>query len=62
MSVGIEGKAKGSIGSWIVVSEWVQVGERWSRKAVKCAKVDGKKVKDDTFYFLKNGELVEVTP
>ena len=54
--------AKGKIGSWITLSEWI-----YSRKedasipiCVKTERIDGKKIKADTFYRLKNGEFVEV--
>ena len=41
--------------------EWEQ-GKKydWHIKEVKSAKVDGKKIKADTFYQLKDGEFVEV--
>ncbi len=58
---GIEGRASGSLGNWIVVTErdeWN--GETYPIKEVKAAKVDGKKIKADTFYMLKGGKFVEV--
>ena len=55
--------AKGKIGSWITLSEW-----KWNAEektdipvCVKTEKIDGVKIKADTFYKLKNGEFVEVT-
>lgn len=55
--------AKGKVGSWITLSEW-----KWSDEektdipvCVKTEKIDGVKIKADTFYKLKNGEFVEVT-
>ena len=59
ISVGIEGKAKGNMGSWIVLSEWENTNGQWHRIDVKTAFVDGNKIKADTFYMLKNGEFVE---
>ncbi len=60
VSTGIEGKAAGIIGNWIVVAEWVQdENYGWHIKNVKSAKVDGKNIKADTFYQLKNGKFVE---
>jgi hypothetical protein len=49
---------KGALGSWIVCDEWKQDPNtyEWSRINVKCVKVDGKKIKADTFYQLKNGK------
>ena len=72
---GYNSKAKGVLGSYIVVTEWVYDGkedsenesyeyrndkEHWHLKEVKMVQVDGEKVKADTWYMLKSGELVEV--
>lgn len=59
--LGIDGKAKGALGCWIVLAEWEQ-DERlhWYRKDVQCFKVDGETVKPDTWYTLKDGKPVEV--
>jgi hypothetical protein len=59
IACGIYGMAKASLGNWIVVSEWKDVGDHWERIAVKSARVDGKKIKPDTFYQLKDGKLQE---
>ena len=61
IATGIEGRAKGSLGCYIVLAEWYrdECG-RWHIKHVQSAKVDGEKIKADTFYTLKNGEFVEV--
>lgn len=60
MSVGIEGKAKASIGSWIILSEWVKDSNyNWHRIDTKMFAIDGEKLKPDTFYMLKNGKAVE---
>ena len=59
---GIEGKAKASLGSYIVVAEW-GFDKKSGKRILLCAKmaqVDGKQVKANTFYMLKNGKLVEV--
>lgn len=55
--------AKGKVGSWITLSEW-----KWNDEeqayipiCVKTEKIDGVKIKADTFYKLQNGEFVEVT-
>ena len=61
VSVGCEGKASGNIGSWIVLAEWAEREDgKLHRTDVKCIQVDGEKIKADTFYYLKNGEFVEV--
>ena len=57
IATGIESRAKGSIGCYIVLAEWYQDEHI---KHVESAKVDGEKIKADTFYTLKNGEFVEV--
>jgi len=55
---GIKNKAKAPLNCWITLSEWVQNSYGWELKSVKTAKVDGKKIKADTFYMLKNGKFV----
>ena len=61
ISLGIEGKAKGALGCWLVLALWKQSDElNWHRVAVNSFYVDGEKVKADTFYTLnEQGELVE---
>ena len=58
-ALGIEGKAKGALGCWIVLAEWKEIDEEWHRVAVKAFKVDGKRIKPDTFYMLKDGKAVK---
>ena len=58
---GKDSKAKGALGCWIVLTErgdWN--GETYPIIEVKAFKVDGEKIKTDTFYQLINGEAVEV--
>lgn len=57
---GVDGKAKACLGSWIMLAEWVLMGDGWHIKTVKTAKIDGEKLKADTWYMLKNGEFEEV--
>ena len=52
-------KAKGKIGSWITLSEWDIVNGDMTPICVKTEKIDGERIKEDTFYMLKNGEFVE---
>ena len=61
-ALGINSKAKGALGCWIVIAEWESDEKfNWHRKDVQCFKVDGENIKSDTWYKLKNGELVEVS-
>ena len=60
IATGIKSSAKGSLGCYIVLAEWYRDGcGSWHIKHVQSAKVDGEKIKADTFYTLKNGEFVE---
>ena len=54
--LGFACKAKGAKGCWLVLAER---NEDLEILAVKAAKVDGKKIKADTYYILKNGEFEE---
>ena len=53
--------AKAKKGSWITLSEWNydKNKEAFIPMFVKTEYVDGKKIKEDTFYKLKNGKFVE---
>ena len=62
VAFGAESRAKGSLGCYIACAEWSQDNDGdWHVKNFKTAKVDGKRIKPDTFYMLKNGKFVEVT-
>ena len=54
---GFNGKAKGTIGNWIVLTERA---DDMFIKSVKSFKIDGKKLKENTFYRLINGKAREV--
>ena len=59
MAIGYNSKAKGSIGCFIVLAEWKKFeNETYHIVDVKSAKVDGAKIKPDTFYKLVNGEFI----
>ena len=62
-SLGIEGKAKGKKGTWLVLAEWEWLDNEYEYrvKEVKTVVVDGKTIKEDTLYKLVNGEFIEVT-
>lgn len=55
MCAGQNGCAKGKIGSWIVLTEWVN-GE----PNVVARRIDGALIKADVWYTLKSGQLQEV--
>ena len=58
--LGVRGQASGKKGTWLVVAEWIQDEDwNWEVKEVKTVKVDGKNIKEDTYYALENGEFVE---
>ena len=54
--------AKGKVGSWITLSEWKFDKNEgcYIPVCVKTEKIDGVKIKADTFYELAKGEFVEV--
>ena len=51
--IGINNIAKAEKGSWIVLAEWID----GKPVCVKARKVDGKKIKANTFYRLKDGKF-----
>ena len=59
--LGVASRAKGALGCWLVLAEykWTK-DDRCRIAAVKAAKVDGKRIKPDTWYELKGGRFVEV--
>ena len=66
MAAGYNSYARAKKGSWITLAEWVKTGEYdkkgnaiWIPKCVKTEYVDGERIKEDTFYKLKDGEFVE---
>ena len=62
VSIGCKGVAKGSLGSWIVLAEYVcgsKIGKSGCIvKDVQCFYVDGKNILPDTFYRLKDGKAI----
>ena len=59
---GHDSYAKGKIGSWITLAEWKKdesTGEKIP-VCVKTERIDGERIKEDTFYKLINGAFVEV--
>ena len=60
MCAGCNSKAKAAIGSWITLAEWVKVEDVWKPICVKTERVDGKRIKADTYYKLIDGKFEEV--
>jgi hypothetical protein len=63
MCAGRDSVAKAKVGSWITLAEWEWDDEKECRVpvCVKTERVDGIKIKPDTWYRLRGGEFVEVT-
>ncbi len=61
LSLGVEGKAKGALGCWLVLAEWAYINNSMQYNSVQSVLVDGEKIKPDTWYALKDGEVVEVS-
>ena len=65
MAWGYHGKAKGVIGSYLVLADWegdesnYWTQDLWTLKGAKMIRVDGDNIKEDTFYTMRNGEIVE---
>ena len=55
-ALGLEGRAKGAKGCWLVLAEW----KDGHRTDVKCFFVDGYTIKENTYYVLQNGKPQEV--
>ena len=60
MAAGHDSIAKAKIGSWITLAEWDYIDGVYTPICVKTEKVDGERIKSDTFYKLVNGEFKEV--
>ena len=63
---GYHGKARGVKGSYLVLADWegnennYWTQEEWNLKGAKMVRVDGDKIKENTWYTMVNGEIVEV--
>lgn len=53
---GKDSKACGSLGCWLVLTERTRYA---AIKEVKAVRVDGETIKPNTFYVLKNGQIIE---
>ena len=57
---GIDSKACGALGCWLVLTERCEWnGETYPIKEVKAVRVDGKTIKPDTWYKLREGQIIE---
>jgi hypothetical protein len=59
INTGVEGKASGALGCYLTLAEWRYANGEYKLITAKTAKVDGLKIKADTFYTLKGGKFVE---
>ena len=55
-AIGYNAKIRGKVGCWITLAEYYNDGKV---RFVKSAMIDGKKIKADTWYRLKNKKIVE---
>ena len=62
---GYHGKAKGVVGSYLVLADWEGNEDyywkqnEWNLKGAKMVQVDGEIIKEDTWYTMLNGNIVE---
>ena len=57
---GIYGRAKGVVGSHLVLADWRDTDDGFRLFGAKLILIDGKKYKADTWYTMSNGNVVEV--
>ena len=61
IATGYQGKVKGAIGCWIACAEWAEDDNgNWHPVDFKAVRVDGEKIKADTWYRLEKGKFIEV--
>ena len=60
-SIGVDGRVKGVVGSFLVCVEWATDTEPREPLCVKGVKVDGRRIKANTWYTVKNGKWKEIT-
>ena len=62
MAAGYNSCAKAKKGSWITLAEWKRddASNKWVPVCVKTEQVDGKRIKEDVWYRLTDGEFTEV--
>ena len=63
---GYKSKAKGVLGSYLVFADWegnenhYWKQEEWTLKGAKMVQVDGEVIKENTWYTIVDGEIIEV--
>ncbi len=63
---GYKSKAKGVLGSYLVFADWegnenqYWKQEEWNLKGAKMVQVDGDNIKENTWYIIENGEIIEL--
>ena len=62
LAAGVECKAMGALGCWIVLTErvWDNVEGYYRIKEVRALEVDGVNIKPEVWYMLKDGKVIEV--
>ena len=62
LAAGVECKAMGTLGCWIVLTErvWDEVEKYYRIKEVRALEVDGVNIKPEVWYMLKDGKVIEV--
>ena len=64
---GYKGRARGVKGAFLVLADWIgDEGEYWKPdswrlQGAKMVRVDGKQIKENTWYTMQDGEIVEVS-
>ena len=59
---GVDTMVRAKKGSWITLTEWKMINGILRVSCVKTEYVDGKRIKEDTFYAIRNGKFVEQYP
>jgi hypothetical protein len=57
---GIGGIVKGIKGTYIALCEWYYDNNKWQIRATTTTQIDGKKLKENTYYGLYNGKITEI--
>ena len=57
---GIGGVVKGVKGTFIALCEWYYENKKWQIRATVTAQIDGKKLKENTYYGLYDGKITEI--
>ena len=57
---GIDGRARGALGCWLVLAERASYSDDYHIREVRAVRVDGDTIKPDVEYALRDGQVVEV--